>query len=580
MTQIDHSDLQKKPRFTSFLMALVLLSSALIFPSVTIYLGNSDHFSMSLLSTMKIPLLLFLAGGIAALLLNSLLSERRRHISSLCFAGLSILVWVQGTILVWDYGLLDGRNLDWDEHQLIIWIDVLAWLVLVVVLVLVARKNSGFVIKGASAIFVLQLVATGVELAQAPVDQSDTPKSSDLETILGFSKNDNILHIVSDGFQSDVFEELIADPELKEQYNRSFDGFTYYRETLSMFPYTRFSIPAFLAGKIYSNEQVKNEYIDEALRGKTPMSLAREHGYEVDVVADDDYLIGRYANLPYDAIFNINDLPVLVDPLADSATLTDLTLFRVVPGPLKAHIYNGQKWFISRYLKNEEFLQFRYFTNTIFLLRFIEQMQLNREAPVYKFLHVMNTHFPMVVDAGCRYSGRAQSSTREALTLQSRCTMDTLSALLDKMKDLGIYDSTTIIVHGDHGGWVGNYRQGPDIFLRDGIVGEPWIKSLASPLLAIKARDMHGDITTSNVLASLVDLPDTISDIMGWDEKFGHVSLMDLQEGDARRRYFRYYRWQENAWGAEYTGPILEFSIDGSHYEAEWKAGRVFSPPQ
>ncbi|RLC57798.1 MAG: hypothetical protein DRI30_03635, partial [Chloroflexi bacterium] len=248
-------------------------------------------------------------------------------------------------------------------------------------------------------------------------------------------------------------------------------------------------------------------------------------------------------------------------------------------GPIKKYIYNEQKWFASNYLSTDETLQFRYITNTIFLNYLSKFMTADREAPTYKYLHVMNTHNPMVMEEGCKFAGAPIKSSRHNLTVQSKCTMDTLSALLDKMKALGIYDSSMIIIHGDHGGWVGNYREGPDIVFPGGAIGSKSIKSLASPLLAIKPPGADGEIATSNVLASLLDIPDTLSDIMNWNASFDHSALSRMREGEPRRRQFRFYRWQRDAWEADYTGQILEFDIEGSHYEEEWKPGKVFNPP-
>ena len=207
---------------------------------------------------------------------------------------------------------------------------------------------------------------------------------------------------------------------------------------------------------------------------------------------------------------------------------------------------------------------------------------MERRTPVYKYLHIMNTHNPMVVDERCQYSGKPSSMTRNSLTIQSFCTLDTLSRLLDRMKEMGVYDNTLIIIHGDHGGWVPNYRQGPPATLVSGETAPVWMTSLASPLLAIKKPNDKAPFRSSEIYASLLDIPATIADIMDWDADFKYQSLEELKNNGAgtRERFFRFYFWQRDAWEADYTNPIQEFRIGGSHYEAEWKLTRVFYPPQ
>ena len=80
--------------------------------------------------------------------------------------------------------------------------------------------------------------------------------------------------------------------------------------------------------------------------------------------------------------------------------------------------------------------------------------------------------------------------------------------------------------------------------------------------------------------ASLLDVPDTVADIMGWTANFGHTSLLTLEEGQTRTRHFRFYDWQDDAWESDYTGPIVEFAIDGSHYQVEWVIKEFYLPPE
>jgi hypothetical protein len=570
-------------KIVSFLLAAVLLSNVFIFPSIFIYLGNIDHFSISLFGALKIGLVLFALSSLTIFFFLRFFSPHHQKLSGVFFAALSILFWVQGSILVWDFGSLDGRNIEWHEHQSKLWIDAITWLVLSGILLFVARKRSDLIIGAASFVFVLQVVTIVFSLLEnspALLARVNLPEADNIEDMPHFSKHQNIIHIIADGFQSDVFEDLINSPDLKGKYHKDLDGFVFYRETLGIFPVTRFSVPAFLSGNIYSNDKIKNDYIDDVLAGKTIMSVARDHQFEIDLVAEGDYHIARYVNLPHNNIFDISKLLGLNSALSDSGLLLDMSLFRVMPGLIKKYIYNEQKWRISHLFIQEEFLQFKFFTSTIFLNYITSAMTADREAPVYKYLHVMNTHNPMVVTEDCKFAGGVMASSRQNLTFQSKCTLDTLSGLFNKLRELGVYDDALIILQGDHGGWVGVSRPGPDIIFPNGRIAEDWLKSLASPLLAIKRPKARGGIVTSNALASLVDIPDTINDIMGWNADFDHMSLIKLDENEDRTRHFRFYFWQKDDWQAEYTDPILEFSIDGSHFEAEWKAERVFFPPE
>ena len=83
----------------------------------------------------------------------------------------------------------------------------------------------------------------------------------------------------------------------------------------------------------------------------------------------------------------------------------------------------------------------------------------------------------------------------------------------------------------------------------------------------------------SEAYVSLLDLPDTISDIMQFDAGFRHQSAFSNEATQNRIRRFYFYPWQTNEWQADYTQMIQEFMIQGSHYESEWVLRSVHKSP-
>ncbi len=572
----------RSKNFTAIMMMAIILLNIFIFSPFSLYTTNLEQFTTSLTGVMKlclIPvLILFL---IFIPVIN--LSVRNTHRVSALLAMFSLLIWFQGNVLLWDYGILDGRIINWNDYVFRGWIDGWIWIVALGLVYSFYQKFGEIVIKSAVFILILQLLTlcyTSYENWDLINKESIKTSTDDPTELFKFSRNGNILHIVADGFQSDVFNELVHQERLKDKYQDAFQGFTYYRETLGAFPYTKFAIPAFLAGEMYSNKLPKNIYVDKVLQGHTILSTANKEGYEIDIASGGSYLINRYSNLPYMNMYNLDNIKSASAEFRDTAVIIDLALFRVSPHFLKKYVYNNQDWLVSKLAKSENIFQFSYFSHTIFLNMFSQTMSIEREEPVYKYIHIMNTHNPMVVDNQCRYAGQATKMNRTTLTTQSRCTLDTLSMLFQKMKDLGVFDSTLIIVHGDHGGWAPNYRQGPPVTFSTGAKARDWLTSLASPLLAIKKPNDNADFRLSDIQASLLDIPATISDIMNWDTYFKSQSLEKINPGDNRKRFFRYYDYQKNAHQQDYTGPIHEFSIEGSHYEVEWKPENIFYPPE
>ncbi|MCY4658374.1 MAG: hypothetical protein OXF93_00985 [Acidobacteria bacterium] len=99
------------------LPALLAPSQVLLFGPWTVHATNRAEFLAPFwsLALPWVGLLALVAGGLAAL--GLLLSARgfRCYIAGLCAAG--VLLWLQGNLLVADYGLLDGGGLDLAPHR-------------------------------------------------------------------------------------------------------------------------------------------------------------------------------------------------------------------------------------------------------------------------------------------------------------------------------------------------------------------------------------------------------------------------------------------------------------------------------
>ena len=564
------------------ILALVLSLNLFVFTPLSIYLGNSQEFITPLtnllgwwaIPTISLLLVLMLVGMVCPA------NWYRRYLVLL--ASVSLLVWIQSNLLVWDYGLLDGRSIDWASMSWQGWVDGLTWVVVIAAGLLFSIRVFVVFSQAAVLLFIVQAIQLlyGVYSIQSqPALQTKFDQAGMVEIVASFSAEENVLHLVLDGFQSDIFDELLQHPVIGPDYRQKLSGFTFYRETLGIFPYTRFAVPAYLSGQIYDNTQPKNEFIGQALAGKSLFTVASSAGMELDV-ASIEYWAPLYAK------GNVTNSYVIPEGghgtefefrLANTAKLIDLALFRAAPHFLKRKIYYNQRWLITPLLMDTEYLQFLYFAHTKFLNEIVDRMDANRITPTYKYIHVMNTHNPMVVDAECRYAGGAIRTDRASLLNQSKCTLDTVMTMLDKMQEQGVYENSLIILHGDHGGWVPHSGYQPDRVSTHREIPY-WAVSVSSPLLAIKPPRTNGDIVISDRLVSLTDIPDTVAEIMNWPQQFGGRSVLTVGEDELRARHFYLYEWQKNAWETDFAGPIHEFEISGRHYESAWLPKNILMP--
>lgn len=408
--------------------------------------------------------------------------------------------------------------------------------------------------------------------------------------IFEFSSKQNVIHVILDEFQSTIFQEII-DEDI-DRYYTDLQGFTFFKETTGSFPTTIMSIPAILSGRIYNNDVPIDDFIDVAYKGRTISNVLAAHGYEVDfAVPLGWYCRGEHSNcygipVPY-------GLTKEQHGKANAVIMLNLALFRYAPHFLKRAVLNNQIRLPSIDLTKGDRQHWegaRHFAHKAFLQDLIDNMSVKRNKPVYKFVHLTTTHWPPVLNRDCQYAGKILPYTWENIMVQTKCSFDHFLEFLNKLKSMGIYESSFIILHADHGYWKvpdsaeqidlrneGNHLDGYFIDNKEYFAK---IVCSALPLLAIKPPYSKGPLVKSEVEATLTDIPATISSVLKLDEKFNGRSVFKIGRHEGRKRSFRYYDKLNRA-GDDYFDRMDEFVIKGTALDkASWSFIKHISPAQ
>lgn len=574
-------------RFQQTALALftsaVLAANILLFLPISLYLGNLAEFSAPLLDIISVNLIFGTALVILLALLGSLLSANlaRRYVTLI--ALLAILSWLQGNILVWDYGLLDGKPIDWSTAAWRGWLDLAIWGATLGVGIFFPFRIHTPVVRITFAVLVIQLASTAFVLYENRTNLAQhQPISSDPQTLRAISQlsaKKNIIHIIADGFQADVFAEILTDTNGGEELRRALDGFVHFPEQLGAFPLTHMSVPAILTGQIYKNEQPRKDFFATTIGQSSIFHAAKNAGYKVNLAVPSS-LRDLYAPAPHDNalyLLNSNHISAADYQEFDTYKLFDLSLFRALPHFLKPLIYNDQLWLMQSQLHAEQYKVLDFFSHLSFLKQFRESLSAELPQPVYSYIHVMLSHHPWVTGPGCQYAGGTLPTLRPVVKLQAKCGLMAVAQLLTRMRELGIYDDATIVLMGDHGAYVRPTGFNPG----DGqaIVKRPMTIALAHPLLAIKRPHAQGSIQASGAYSWIIDTPATIADLAKLDADFPGDSVFHLPNGVPRARRYHIYTFNSNERHKDYLPPIHEFNINGSVLNADaWQRGQVFTP--
>jgi hypothetical protein len=537
--------------FPAFFAPLQLL----LFGPHTIFSANLEEFNAPFwtLAVHLAPMILTIGAGLAAL--GVILPARMFAYYVVGLVAIGTVLWVQGNLMVGDYGVLNGQSIDWDVHASRHWYELALWITVPVVAVVFARAVFSTAVFASRVMIALQAVLIAYTATQA---RPDAKWEGAPEAIFELSSTENVFHFVLDGFQSDAFLDILEAE--RAEMDRRFAGFTFFSNHLGAFPTTVVSIPAMLTGSVYRNQEPMRQFIAKEFERASLFGVMRAQGYRVEAVSGLQY--DRSAATTY---YRLPTPYVPYDAYTRFAgwQLADLSLFRHAPHVLKPWIYNEQSWRLqTAFSQSTDTLGRRYLpvNGQAFMADYTARMRVEHNRPAYKYLHVGIPHWPVSVNADCEYIG-ARSLRRPNYTNQARCAVRRVGAFLDRLRELGLYDSSLILLTSDHG--VGLSAQGftgeRDVF------GGPLshMAGSALALLVVKPPRSTGPVRVSEAPTTISDIPATIADTLGLRNPFPGTSALKLDEDAARKRQFAVYAWSSALWRADYFPLMDVFTIDG-----------------
>jgi hypothetical protein len=320
-----------------------------------------------------------------------------------------------------------------------------------------------------------------------------------------------------------------------------------------------------------------DEFIDETLTGNTILNAASDAGFEVDIAGQvavkNIYAKNRHANAF--GISNSSHVSEREYIINDSARLIDLSLFRALPHFAKALVHRDELWVFRGMVRSASYLHMQYFSDLEFVRYLSRRMRVDRVAPVYKLMHLMFAHLPTVGNENCEFDGVRRPS-RENVLQQADCGLQAVLDVFTRMKALGIYEESTIILMADHGAWVrlDNFDPG-----NKGDAADSMAAAMAIPLFAIKRSNDSGPYRVSNAPTSITDLPATIAAELGVKEQFPGVDVFTIRDSDTRERSHYKYFYGDNKNAPGYLNTLFEVIVNGSVYDHKaWRRGRQYLP--
>jgi hypothetical protein len=524
----------------------------------TVYFGNRAEFAGSPAEVLGPFWWCFGLAGTALAVALSRLGGRARERTETALLVAGLLATVQGSVLVHQYGRLTGVTaLAGRPRDAVVDAVVLSGLLLALVALRRPLLEHRRFAAGALAAWLAAGTAAAVVEATPPA----AGRQVDFAAITAVSSGRNVFHLMLDSYQPDVFPPALGDdPAARERLS----GFTFYPDQAAYSNWTLFNFGPMWAREGLFDRPLAGEQVwdraRETLSQGLPAILAA-HGVHVALVVPDPRLCidgAAACRTLHDHIADTlrRERRGWLSPSADMLFVGDLTLFRLAPAPLKPLVHGHGRWTLSRLAASgrgslEEALEMNVMERQVprsleFFRRQTASLAVATAQPAYHFIHVFPPHPPLVLDADCRprplttAERRVQwrHRPRERYAAQARCAWQAVEEFLARLRALGLYDSSGILVESDHGlGVVAEPgEEAPEPF-----VGMPAnrVRAYANPLLLVKPPYAAGPMRTSHAPTSHFDSAPTVLRWFGVDHPLArHPGYMEVPMAAERPRRF------------------------------------------
>jgi arylsulfatase A-like enzyme len=544
---------------------LLVVLPLCLFGPYTIFSGNEAEFSAPFWVLVRPLLLAGIGVALALIAAGIVLPDKLFRAYVVLLFSVGLVIWIQGNLLVADYGAFTGVPIDWTIESWRNPYEIALWIAVPVLSVTAAKYVVRIAPFASGVLIALQWAALLMSVVQHADSAPPVRWQGPTDSMFELSRTRNVIHIVLDAFQSDVFGEILA--EERPKLDRSLSGAVFFANHTGAFPTTIASMPAMLTGKVYRNDRPLQRYMRDILKETSIFKSLRASGYRADAASGmyhGSESATNYVRLqrPY---VSYNEYIQFT-----AWQLADLSLFRHAPHILRPAIHNDESWRLQAVFGpgDTRTRQHHSVNGAVVLDEFARRLRPATDEPVSKYLHVGIPHRPVVVDGNCNFTG-VKRATRAAFKEQARCAVNRVAQILDRLKEIGVYDNTFVVISSDHG--IGspppqfvNNRQTP--------MGEvARIAGNAMALLVVKPLNSNGPVRISRAPTTITDIPATILDGVGVAPNLPGEPALKLAEDAQRVRPWAFYDWERDDWGQNYfpTLDIIEINgpvLDGKNW--------------
>jgi hypothetical protein len=556
---------------------IFIFAGILIVPQLY-YLSNIKEFSYDIV-LLIVPVVV----AVVFYILSILIPVRPR--GQLFLTGLGLAVILCDQFLRADIGHLDGASSEITGESSTVFLNAFIYCGLPVVLLLYGDKFKQLLI---DLSYVICLLGIGVSIYSfsltilySPEDSLDSIKySTETVGLDNSNKLPNVYFIWMDAMETAYMKKYISQYKVEGV----FSGFTLFENNSSNYLYTAQSYPSFMSGTIfkggsYDKWSKRKDNLRKKLGGLgyNITSYAKKDFVSSldDVSYTSDKIYSKWTQIEHPFVSDFISYWV-VRSLPSVFANQSLSLGKIV-GNLIYSVVNVD----TVYSKVTSISDGIGPLSGVFTLKqFNNDEKYRKDKNEFVIMQALIPHGPYVIDENCGYRGRLKKNFSQAYYEQVICSAGLVKDFLENLKKLDRYNSSLIVVMGDHGaGWAGliDGHEGGEAPMNHRYT--PWSKSMlisrASALLMIKPPGTDLNLVISKKESQLVDIYPTILSLLGEDVEVGsNLDGNDLfgNVTSPREKYITYFKPSKilNMFDAEIYD--LEFKSHGGLSDIKYRS--------
>ncbi|MDO5444336.1 MAG: hypothetical protein Q4F31_01805 [Eubacteriales bacterium] len=544
MIKKTHNKISYSTIFVNFFFFLTIL----FFTPMEIYIGNISEFSFPPDNVWWILLIFAVLLSVGISIIESLFIKLQDYFNCILFS-LGVCFYLQRLFFNSHLQTLTGELIQFSKS--VVYSNIIIWLLifssLFSILMYLKRSKSiqflhSTLLIAAAELCVIQFLGFGGAIINME-DYSDDDIYLSTSGEFELSPKNNVLYFILDTCDGQfVREALETDPDLFSE----FTGFTYYPNATTTYSRTYPAIPYLLTKSFCDFSKPYKSYIDEAYEKSDFLNLISAHDTDIRIYTSTHYL----SHSVYNLVDNLSSY--------DSGSLQVLSPLNLIKSMIRISGYQGMPYLLKplfsytvepinrNVMKNIPEDYFTKGTNEFeFSKRLNKQGVTTNDSydSAFRFYHLFGPH------PGCIMNSEAHYDPNATQVDTLRGDIKILNEYFSYMKELGIYDNSTIIITADHG----NQNESEDLLLHQ--------PPCCIMLVKEAGKGSSFEIQTSSSPVCQDDLFSVVLNALGISSSKYGEAIYEISEDSARDRYY-YHTAQINATNGEVA--LREYKISGN----------------